>query len=56
MDANILVSPQHGVGNWKKVLDDAQFHFNGRSSVDLKDRFGPLRYLSFYVTLPEILI
>lgn len=27
------------MGNWKKVLDDSQFHFNGRSSVDLKDRF-----------------
>ncbi|PWW72933.1 hypothetical protein C7212DRAFT_354541 [Tuber magnatum] len=29
----------HGVGNWKKVLEDPRFHFNGRSSVDLKDRF-----------------
>ncbi|KAF8470214.1 hypothetical protein BDZ91DRAFT_720159 [Kalaharituber pfeilii] len=29
----------HGVGNWKKVLDDSRFNFNNRSSVDLKDRF-----------------
>ena len=27
------------MGNWKKVLEDPRFHFNGRSSVDLKDRF-----------------
>jgi hypothetical protein len=30
---------EHGVGNWKKVLDDPRFNFNGRSSVDLKDRY-----------------
>ncbi|KAK9462266.1 uncharacterized protein V1516DRAFT_674170 [Lipomyces oligophaga] len=29
----------HGVGNWKKILQDAQFTFNNRSAVDLKDRF-----------------
>ncbi|KAI5788584.1 hypothetical protein FPQ18DRAFT_262019 [Pyronema domesticum] len=30
---------EHGIGNWKKVLDDPKYNFNGRSSVDLKDRF-----------------
>jgi hypothetical protein len=29
----------HGVGNWKKILTDPQFRFNGRTAVDLKDRF-----------------
>ncbi|KAK9465984.1 hypothetical protein V1512DRAFT_226929 [Lipomyces arxii] len=29
----------YGVGNWKKILLDSQFHFNNRSAVDLKDRF-----------------
>lgn len=35
----IMGCREHGVGNWKKVLDDPRFNFNGRSSVDLKDRF-----------------
>lgn len=35
----ILGCHEHGVGNWKKVLDDPRFNFNGRSSVDLKDRY-----------------
>ncbi|KAK9475833.1 hypothetical protein V1514DRAFT_299807 [Lipomyces japonicus] len=29
----------HGVGNWKKILQDPAFSFNNRSAVDLKDRF-----------------
>ncbi|KAK7205074.1 hypothetical protein BZA70DRAFT_279019, partial [Myxozyma melibiosi] len=29
----------HGVGNWKKILQDPRFSFNNRSAVDLKDRF-----------------
>jgi hypothetical protein len=45
----ILGCREHGVGNWKKVLDDPRFNFNSRSSVDLKDRcvpfFTPLIYL-----------
>ncbi|KDQ16885.1 hypothetical protein BOTBODRAFT_30261 [Botryobasidium botryosum FD-172 SS1] len=28
-----------GVGNWKAILNDAQFKFQDRSPVDLKDRF-----------------
>ncbi|KAG8985658.1 hypothetical protein FRB90_004521, partial [Tulasnella sp. 427] len=28
-----------GVGNWKAILNDSQFQFQGRSPVDLKDRF-----------------
>ncbi|KZT68621.1 hypothetical protein DAEQUDRAFT_692283 [Daedalea quercina L-15889] len=28
-----------GVGNWKSILNDPQFKFDGRSPVDLKDRF-----------------
>jgi hypothetical protein len=35
----ILGCREHGVGNWKKVLDDPKYNFNGRSSVDLKDRY-----------------
>lgn len=30
---------EHGVGNWKKVLDDPKYKFNDRSAVDLKDRY-----------------
>jgi hypothetical protein len=37
----IMGCREHGVGNWKKVLDDPRFNFNGRSSVDLKDRYAP---------------
>ncbi|KAH9916411.1 uncharacterized protein BXZ73DRAFT_105849 [Epithele typhae] len=28
-----------GVGNWKSILNDPEFRFDGRSPVDLKDRF-----------------
>ncbi|TFK83575.1 hypothetical protein K466DRAFT_665730 [Polyporus arcularius HHB13444] len=28
-----------GVGNWKSILNDPDFRFDGRSPVDLKDRF-----------------
>ncbi|KAI0776703.1 hypothetical protein BD413DRAFT_602229 [Trametes elegans] len=28
-----------GVGNWKSILNDPDFKFDGRSPVDLKDRF-----------------
>ncbi|KAI0370955.1 hypothetical protein BV20DRAFT_994328 [Pilatotrama ljubarskyi] len=28
-----------GVGNWKSILNDPEFKFDGRSPVDLKDRF-----------------
>ncbi|ORX46997.1 hypothetical protein DM01DRAFT_1386020 [Hesseltinella vesiculosa] len=30
---------KHGVGNWKKILQDTEFYFDNRTSVDLKDRF-----------------
>ncbi|KIY66154.1 hypothetical protein CYLTODRAFT_444894 [Cylindrobasidium torrendii FP15055 ss-10] len=30
---------KHGVGNWKTILGDPAFTFDGRSPVDLKDRF-----------------
>lgn len=30
---------KHGVGRWVDILEDANFSFNERSSVDLKDRF-----------------
>lgn len=41
----------HGVGNWKKILTDPQFRFNGRTAVDLKDRFRtsfPAEYSRLY--------
>jgi hypothetical protein len=28
-----------GIGSWKKILHDPEYHFNGRTAVDLKDRF-----------------
>lgn len=28
-----------GIGNWKKILECADFSFDGRTAVDLKDRF-----------------
>ncbi|KAJ2816063.1 hypothetical protein FBU31_006711, partial [Coemansia sp. 'formosensis'] len=34
---------KYGVGAWKKILDDASFTFNNRTSVDLKDRFRTIR-------------
>jgi Myb-like DNA-binding domain len=30
---------QHGVGNWKAILNDPTLHFDNRSPVDLKDRY-----------------
>jgi hypothetical protein len=30
---------KHGVGRWTDILEDQSFKFNGRSAVDLKDRF-----------------
>lgn len=41
----------YGVGNWKKILYDARYHFNNRSPIDLKDRFRtifPEDYRYFY--------
>ncbi|KAI5845516.1 hypothetical protein BZA05DRAFT_146469 [Tricharina praecox] len=35
----IIGCREHGVGNWKKVLDDPKYKFDDRSAVDLKDRF-----------------
>jgi hypothetical protein len=29
----------HGVGNWTDILEDSSYSFNGRSAIDLKDRF-----------------
>ncbi|KAJ2122826.1 hypothetical protein IW147_003110 [Coemansia sp. RSA 720] len=34
---------KYGVGAWKKILDDPNFSFNNRTSVDLKDRFRTIR-------------
>ncbi|KAF2452549.1 hypothetical protein BDY21DRAFT_258490, partial [Lineolata rhizophorae] len=28
-----------GIGSWKKILSHADYSFNGRSAIDLKDRF-----------------
>ncbi|KAF2435668.1 hypothetical protein EJ08DRAFT_284495 [Tothia fuscella] len=28
-----------GIGSWKKILQDPDYDFNGRTAVDLKDRF-----------------
>ena len=37
---NLLLGvKKHGVGSWMGILDDPVFWFNGRSGVDLKDRF-----------------
>jgi len=49
----IMGCHEHGVGNWKKVLDDPRFNFNGRSSVDLKDRYVSM---VFFPVLPRPLI
>ena len=34
----IVACAQWGVGNWKSILNDPDFKFDGRSPVDLKDR------------------
>lgn len=42
---------RHGVGNWKKILNDPSFEFNCRTAVDLKDRFRtsfPEEYARLY--------
>jgi hypothetical protein len=37
---NLLLGvSKHGVGRWTDILEDRSFSFNGRSGVDLKDRF-----------------
>ncbi|KAG0650240.1 Meiotically up-regulated [Hyphodiscus hymeniophilus] len=37
---NLLLGvSKHGVGSWTDILGDPSFLFNGRSAVDLKDRF-----------------
>ncbi len=30
---------KYGIGSWKKILGDSDYQFNGRTAVDLKDRF-----------------
>ena len=29
---------EHGIGKWKKILDDKKYMFDHRTSIDLKDR------------------
>jgi hypothetical protein len=37
---NLLLGvSRHGVGRWTTILEDPDFHFNGRTAGDLKDRF-----------------
>ena len=37
---NLLLGvSKYGVGRWMEILEDRNFTFNGRSGVDLKDRF-----------------
>ncbi|CAG8439607.1 10894_t:CDS:2 [Ambispora gerdemannii] len=33
---------KHGVGSWSKILHDRNFHFDNRTSGDLKDKFRTL--------------
>lgn len=35
----LLGVKKHGIGNWKKILDDKEFKFNNRKAVHIKDRF-----------------
>jgi len=38
--SNLLLGVyRHGVGNWTDILEDSKYSFNGRSAIDLKDRF-----------------
>ncbi|KAE9370546.1 hypothetical protein N431DRAFT_509743 [Stipitochalara longipes BDJ] len=38
--SNLLLGVyKHGVGNWTDILEDSNYFFNGRSAIDLKDRF-----------------
>lgn len=42
---------EHGVGAWKKILNDPKYHFHSRTPVDLKDRFRtiyPQEYKRLY--------
>ncbi|KAK9768663.1 hypothetical protein K7432_000498 [Basidiobolus ranarum] len=43
-ETNALINGcfEHGVGAWKKILDDSKYSFVNRTSVDLKDRFRTL--------------
>jgi hypothetical protein len=37
---NLLLGvSRHGVGRWTTILEDPDYHFNGRTAGDLKDRF-----------------
>ncbi|KAJ1675884.1 hypothetical protein EV182_000375 [Spiromyces aspiralis] len=49
---------KHGVGAWKRILDDPEFVFNDRTSVDLKDRLVPARpsiLVRMNVAMPSVL-
>jgi hypothetical protein len=35
----LLGVARHGIGAWTNILKDAEFKFNGRTTVDLKDRW-----------------
>lgn len=35
----LLGVQKHGIGSWKKILEDKDFTFNGRKAVHIKDRF-----------------
>lgn len=35
----LLGVQKHGIGNWKKISEDEDFTFNGRTAVHIKDRF-----------------
>jgi hypothetical protein len=35
----LLGVSRHGVGRWTTILEDPDYHFNGRTAGDLKDRF-----------------
>jgi hypothetical protein len=46
---------QHGVGNWKAILDDRTLTFaEDRTPVDLKDRYVYSRMPSWYCIVPSI--
>ncbi|KAI8870971.1 hypothetical protein GQ42DRAFT_113105, partial [Ramicandelaber brevisporus] len=34
---------KYGLGAWKRILRDTEFHFDNRTSVDLKDRFRTIK-------------
>ncbi|KAJ4323421.1 hypothetical protein N0V94_001894 [Neodidymelliopsis sp. IMI 364377] len=42
-DDLLLGVSRFGIGRWKQILDCADFHFQGRTAVDLKDRFRVCR-------------